>query len=121
MVGHDREDLVAGRLRWTDLTPPEWRMHHEEFWTPELMMTGTVQPYEKEYFRKDGSRLPVLVGAASFDQSGKQGVSFVLDLTERKRAEAEARESEALPRGADGAGACQSSRDDGAAHRLDRP
>jgi C4-dicarboxylate-specific signal transduction histidine kinase len=57
-------------------------------------MTGTVQPYEKEYFRKDGSRLPVLVGAASFDQSGKQGVSFVLDLTERKRAEAEARESE---------------------------
>ena len=94
MVGHDRKDLVAGRLRWTELTPPEWRMRHEEFWTPELKMTGTVQPYEKEYFRKDGSRLPVLVGAASFDQSGKQGVSFVLDLTERKRAEAEARESE---------------------------
>src|SRR6202043_2595091 len=94
MVGHDREDLVAGRLAWTGLTPPEWRMHHEEFRTPELKMTGTVQPYEKEYFRKDGSRLPVLVGAASFDQSGKQGVSFVLDLTERKRAEAEARESE---------------------------
>ncbi len=94
MVGHDRKDLVAGRLRWTDLTPPEWHMRHEEFWTPELKMTGTVQPYEKEYFRKDGSRLPVLVGAASFDQSGKQGVSFVLDLTERKRAEAEARESE---------------------------
>ena len=57
-------------------------------------MTGTVQPYEKEYFRKDGSRVPVLVGAASFDESGNQGVSFVLDLTERKRAEAEARESE---------------------------
>src|ERR1700736_4641922 len=94
MLGHDRKDLVAGRLRWTELTPPEWRMRHEEFWTPELKMTGTVQPYEKEYFRKDGSRLPVLVGAASFDQSGKQGVSFVLDLTERKRAEAEARESE---------------------------
>jgi PAS domain S-box-containing protein len=94
MVGHDRKDLVAGRLRWTDLTPPEWRTLHEEFWTPELKMTGTVQPYEKEYFRKDGSRLPVLVGAASFDQSGKQGVSFVLDLTERKRAEAEARESD---------------------------
>jgi signal transduction histidine kinase len=57
-------------------------------------MTGIVRPYEKEYFRKDGSRLPVLVGAASFDESGNQGVSFVLDLTERKRAEAEARESE---------------------------
>ena len=94
MVGHDREDLVAGRLRWTDLTPPEWRKRHEQVWTPEIKMTGTVQPYEKEYFRKDGSRVPVLVGAASFDESGKQGVSFVLDLTERKRAEAEARESE---------------------------
>jgi PAS domain S-box-containing protein len=94
MVGRDRQDLVAGRLGWTDLTPPEWRKRHDEFWTPELLLSGTVQPYEKEYFRKDGSRLPVLVGAASFDQSGKQGVSFVLDLTERKRAEAEARESE---------------------------
>jgi PAS domain S-box-containing protein len=94
MVGHDRQDLVAGRLGWTGLTPPEWHKRHEEFWTPELLLSGTVQPYEKEYFRKDGSRLPVLVGAASFDQSGKQGVSFVLDLTERKRAEAEARESE---------------------------
>ena len=94
MVGQDREDLVAGRLRWTDLTPPEWRKRHEQVWTPEIRMTGTVQPYEKEYFRKDGSRVPVLVGAASFDESGKQGVSFVLDLTERKRAEAEARESE---------------------------
>ena len=94
MVGQDRADLTAGRLRWTDLTPPEWRKRHEQLWTPELRMTGTVQPYEKEYFRKDGSRVPVLVGAAAFEESGKQGVSFVLDLTERKRAEAEARESE---------------------------
>ena len=94
MLGQDREDLVAGRLRWTDLTPPEWHKHHDEFWTPEIRMTGSVRPYEKEYFRKDGSRVPVLVGAASFDESGTQGVSFVLDLTERKRIEAEARESE---------------------------
>jgi PAS domain S-box-containing protein len=94
MVGQDRRDLVAGRLRWTDLTPAEWRKRHEQFWTPQLRTTGSVQPYEKEYFRKDGSRLPVLVGAASFDATGNQGVSFVLDLTERKRAEAEARESE---------------------------
>ena len=122
IVGHDREDLVAGRLRWTDLTPPEWRKRHEQVWTPEIRMTGTLQPYEKEYFRRDGSRVPVLVGAASFDESGNQGVSFVLDLTERKRAEAEARrERAALSRGADGAGALQPRRDDGAAHRLDCP
>lgn len=50
-------------------------------------MTGTVQPYEKEFFHKDGSRVPVLLGAANFDETDQQGVAFVLDLTERKRAE----------------------------------
>jgi PAS domain S-box-containing protein len=87
IVGYDREDVAAGRLRWTELTPPEWRDRHERRWTPELKMTGRVQPYEKEYFRKDGSRAPVLVGSTSFDEARKQGVAFVLDLTERKRAE----------------------------------
>ncbi|CAB3768518.1 trifunctional serine/threonine-protein kinase/ATP-binding protein/sensor histidine kinase [Paraburkholderia humisilvae] len=87
IVGYDREDLAAGRLRWTDLTPPEWRVHHDSKWTPELKLTGNVQPYEKEYFRKDGTRVPVLVGSTSFDEARNQGVSFVLDLTESKRAE----------------------------------
>jgi PAS domain S-box-containing protein len=94
MVGYDREDLVSGRLRWTDLTPSEWLDRHERWWIPELKMTGSLQPFEKEYLRKDGSRVPVLVGVASVEESGNQSVSFVLDLTERKQAEAEARESE---------------------------
>jgi len=46
-----------------------------------------VQPFEKEYFRKDGSRVPVLIGMAAFDEQRDQGVSFVVDLTERKRSE----------------------------------
>ena len=53
----------------------------------ELKLTGSLQPFEKEYFRKDGSRVPVLIGAATFEGGGDQGVAFVLDLTERKRAE----------------------------------
>jgi PAS domain S-box-containing protein len=93
IVGYDREDLVSGRMRWTDLTPPEWRGRAAEG-VEELKRTGTMQPFEKEYFRKDGSRVPVLIGAASFEEGGQEGVAFVLDLTERKRAEAEARDSE---------------------------
>ena len=87
MIGYNREDLVAARLHWTDLTPPEWREQYEQWWTPELKSTGSVQPYEKEYFRKDGSRVPVLVSSTSLDETGDRGVSFVLDLTERKLAE----------------------------------
>ncbi len=94
MLGYDRNDLATGPLVWAELTPPDWREVHDQVWTPELRTTGSVQPYEKEYFRKDGSRVPVLVGQAGLDEMSEQGVAFVLDLTERKQAEAEARDSE---------------------------
>ena len=95
IVGYDRDDLVAGRLRWTELTAPEWRDCDLRA-IEELKMTATAQPYEKEYFRKDGSRVPVLIGVASFEELVNQGVAFVLDLTERKRADEALRESEDL-------------------------
>ncbi|WFU73424.1 AAA family ATPase [Bradyrhizobium sp. CB2312] len=87
-VGHDRDDLMSGRLRWTDLTPPEWRGADERA-LAEVAATGTCTPYEKEFLRKDGSRVPVLMAGANFDELRQQGVAFALDLTERKRAEAE--------------------------------
>ncbi|MGF6856918.1 trifunctional serine/threonine-protein kinase/ATP-binding protein/sensor histidine kinase [Paraburkholderia sp. CI3] len=93
IVEYDREDLASGRVRWTDLTPPEWRESTERALAA-VGETGRAQPYEKEYIRKDGSRVPVMIGGASIEAGGKEGVSFVLDLTERKRAEEEARESE---------------------------
>ena len=93
MLHYGREDVVSGRLRWTDLTPAEWREQDERA-VAELRSTGTFQPFEKEYFRKDGSRMPVLIGGALFEESGKEGVAFVLDLTERKRAEEAHRELE---------------------------
>jgi PAS domain S-box-containing protein len=92
MVGYDREDLVSGRINWTELTPPEWRDGDARA-VAEIRRTGTIPAYEKEYFRKDGSRVPVLVGAASLE-NGAYGVAFVLDLTERKAAEEAVRESE---------------------------
>jgi PAS domain S-box-containing protein len=93
LVGHDRDDLVSGRIRWTDLTPPEWREHDKRA-LRELYSNTVAQPYEKEFFRRDGSRVPVLIGGALFEEGGNEGVAFVLDLTERKRAEQALRESE---------------------------
>ena len=93
MVGHSRDDLVSGRLRWTALTPTEWRDADQRA-VAEIKATGTCKPFEKEYFRKDGSRVPVLLGAATFGERRDQGVAFVLDLTERKQAEENLRESE---------------------------
>jgi PAS domain S-box-containing protein len=89
IVGYDRDDVVGRRLRWTDLTPPEWLERDTQQWMPKLKMTGSLQPFEKEYFRRDGSRVPVLNGLATLDETGNQGLAFVLDLTERKRAEEE--------------------------------
>jgi PAS domain S-box-containing protein len=85
MVGYDRDDLVSSDIRWTDMTPPEWRKRDEQELVPELKIKGSLQPFEKEFFRKDGSRVPVLIGVATFEEDEYLGVAFVLDLTERKR------------------------------------
>jgi PAS domain S-box-containing protein len=93
MVGHNRDDLVSGRVRWTALTPSEWKAADDRA-LAEFRATGTCKAYEKEYFRKDGTRVPVLIGAASFDARRAEGVAFVLDLTQRKQADEKLRESE---------------------------
>ncbi|WP_334403521.1 ATP-binding sensor histidine kinase [Bradyrhizobium sp. AZCC 2289] len=93
IVGYAREDLVSGRLRWTELTPAEWRDADDQA-LAELKTFGTVQPREKEYFRKDGSRVPILIARALFTWKQDEGVAFVLDMTDRKRAEEMLRASE---------------------------
>ncbi len=93
LLGYGREDLVSGRIRWTKLTPAEWTAADQDA-IAQLSATGTCRPYEKEYFRKDGSRVPVLVGAAFFERKRDEGVVFVIDMTERKQAEEALRASE---------------------------
>jgi PAS domain S-box-containing protein len=86
LIGYDREDLATGRLNWREMTPPEYASRDERA-VEELCRLGMFTPYEKEYVRKDGARIPVVLGGALSEQRDA-AVAFVLDITDRKRAEA---------------------------------
>ena len=94
IVGYTREDLQAGRINWNKTTPPEYHPLDEHA-IVELKATGVTKPFEKEYIRKDGSRVPIILGVTTFDQASSEGVAFVLDNTERKKAEEALARSEA--------------------------
>ncbi|MBD2386586.1 hybrid sensor histidine kinase/response regulator [Cylindrospermum sp. FACHB-282] len=87
MVGYTREELLAGRVRWCDMTPPEYLEVRENRSITELNSKGVCQPFEKEYIRKDGSRIPLLAGSALLENNPDQLIGFVLDLSNRKQAE----------------------------------
>ena len=82
LVGYSREDLLAGRLNWPDLTPPEYspldELAHEEG-----LRFGACTPFEKELIRKDGARVPVLVATAVLKLSPFRWITFVQDLREQ--------------------------------------
>ena len=95
IVQYSRDDLASGRVRWTNLTPAEWRDSDARA-IAEVKSTGIFRPFEKEFFRKDGSRVPVWVGGALFESGADEGVAFILDLSEQKHAQEELRRSEAF-------------------------
>ncbi len=99
ILGVGRDALTARRLRWDELTPPEWlaadnRAIAEAVAAPE----GRCRPYEKEFLRPDGTRVPVLVSFAFLDRTRGEAAAFVLDLTELRQREATLREREAVLR-----------------------
>jgi len=88
LIGRRREELERGELNWAELTPPGWEAADERA-VVELMASGVCAPYEKEFRRGDGSRVPVLIGAALVTPT-QEVVAFALDQTERKRVEGRA-------------------------------
>jgi len=86
MLGYTREEFLAGKLNWKSITPPEMHARGDQA-IEELKATGKFAPFEKEYIRKDGSRVPILIGAATITQTPLEWMCFVLDLSERKRIE----------------------------------
>ncbi|MEG4393038.1 PAS domain S-box protein [Microcoleus sp. BROC3] len=94
-VNYTRDDLLSGRINWQEMTPPEYvRLDTEK--VAELRARNTVIPFEKEFIRSDGSRVPVLLGSALLDGTKQFGVSFVLDLSDRKQAESELQKHQEL-------------------------
>jgi PAS domain S-box-containing protein len=94
MVGYTRDDLVSGRIDWLSMTPPEFRDLDEKS-IEELASTGfNKTAFEKEYIRKDGTRIPVLIAGAMLDEKRSRGIAIVIDITERRKTEDALRESE---------------------------
>ncbi|HYF50778.1 MAG TPA: response regulator [Planctomycetota bacterium] len=95
LIQYSRDDMRAGLLRWHDITPPG----HEDAdrkAVEQLQRTGRCEPFEKEYIRKDGTRVPVLLGAIAFEPARDSGVAFVIDLTTRKTLEEQLRQSQKM-------------------------
>jgi PAS domain S-box-containing protein len=93
MVGYTREDMLAGRMQWHEMIPPEY-MEGSEAAIAKLRTTGVCTPFEKEYIRKDGSRVPVLIGSALLENNQQQVINFALDLSDRRQLENAWRESQ---------------------------
>jgi two-component system cell cycle sensor histidine kinase/response regulator CckA len=93
MVGYTRDDLAPGRMHWKEMTPPEyWEMDEKAL--REVAASGVCETYEKEFTGKDGNRISILIGAAKFEAEENSGVAFVLNISDRKKAEKAVRSSE---------------------------
>jgi PAS domain S-box-containing protein len=86
IIGYDRDDLKAGGINCARMTPPEFRKLRR-LKEEELTSDGFMAPHEKEYIRKDGSRVPVLLGMGLLDDESRARIGYVIDLTEHKRRE----------------------------------
>ena len=95
ITGYTREELAAGKINWMKLMPPEHRNKHMAT-LKELYEKGYSSGLENEYIRKDGRRVPVIMGAGLLDNTTCNYIGFIVDLSKQKRVEQMLREKNAL-------------------------
>ncbi|TAN68913.1 MAG: diguanylate cyclase [Methylobacter sp.] len=86
MIGYDRSDFLAGAINWREITPVELR-HRDQQAINELLAQGRCEPFEKALIHKQGHWVPIYIGAAMLNGNQEQGIAYVMDLSERKKAE----------------------------------
>ena len=86
IIGYTRRELDDGLIDWTKITPPEWAPADAAA-IATIQATGASQPYEKEYLRKDGTRVPILLGASALPGDTLSGLAFIIDMTRQRATE----------------------------------
>lgn len=87
ITGYSRQDFDQGKVNWLRMTPPEYKELDDQA-LEQIAQKGVCEPFEKKYYRKDGSLVPVLIAAAALnDDNSVSGIAFITDITERKKAE----------------------------------
>jgi PAS domain S-box-containing protein len=94
MLGYTRQELETGQLRWDEITPPEYALLDQQV-VVEAQKTGIAMPWEKEYFHKDGSRVPVLVGGGMIEGLKDEAIAFTIDISKQRAAQSERDQAEA--------------------------
>jgi PAS domain S-box-containing protein len=93
LTGYTSADHEAGLVRWDLMTPGEYK-DADAAHIKEALERGSCTPYEKEFIRKDGTRVPILCGYALLQDFGDEFIGFALDLSRQKQVESEIRERE---------------------------
>ncbi|MEO6508950.1 MAG: PAS domain S-box protein [Patescibacteria group bacterium] len=86
MTGYTRTDVKSGKVHWDEITPIEFKEADNKA-IVQLMKTGVAKPWEKEYIKKDGSQVPIIIGVAMLNKDTFETISIILDITERKKLE----------------------------------
>ncbi len=95
MIGYTHEELLSGVVRWDEMTPAEYR-EKDRIAVEQLQRTGVAQPYEKALIRKDGTRVPLLIGIAMLEASEGSIIAYTVDLSDRRLLEEQFRQAQKM-------------------------